>query len=475
VGEGANLGMTQRGRIEFALGGGKVNTDSIDNSGGVDCSDHEVNIKILLGDVEGAGDMTRKQRNELLESMTDEVARLVLRNNYLQTQAMSVTELLGAHLMDRNARFMHALERAGKLNRAIEFLPDDETILERRKAGQGLSRPEISILMNYAKIVLYEDLLASGLPDDAYMEADLQGYFPGALQERFADRIAQHRLRREIVATQVTNSVINRAGLAFVHEVREKTGMPAADICRAYAVSREVFGLRELWAAIEALDNDIDAGVQYGMLTEAGRLIERTTTWFLRHLSAPIDINAAIESYGTGVATLREKLPQLLGETDRQAIEAQKEDYVMDGVPEDLAQRVVALRVLPPCLDIVRIAEGSARDVTEVARAYFTVGSRFGFDWLRGAAGQLPTDDAWDKLAVTAIIDDFYSHQSDVTLSVLKQADGAAAEQAVASWASGREPVVNRTNQLLAELRAAGTPDLAMLAVANRQLKSLAG
>ena len=475
IGEGANLGMTQRGRIEFALGGGKVNTDSIDNSGGVDCSDHEVNIKILLGDVEGAGDMTRKQRNELLDSMTEDVSRLVLRTNYLQTQAISVTELLGAHLMDRNARFMHALEKAGKLNRAIEFLPDDETILERRKAGLGLTRPEIAILMNYAKIVLYEDLLASGLPDDTYMAADLQTYFPPRIQEQHSTAISQHRLRREIVATQVTNSVINRAGLAFVHEVREKTGMPAAEICRAYAVSREVFRLRETWGAIEALDTKVDADAQYGMLTEAGRLTERATTWFLRNLSTPIDVNATIESFAEGVATVRDNLDSLLGEGDRKQITATAESYTVEGVPEDLAREVVALRVLPPALDIVRIARACEREVLEVARAYFTVGSRFGFDWLRGAAGQLPTDAAWDKLAITAIIDDFYSHQGDVTLNVLKQADGAAAEQAVESWASRREPLVNRTNQLLAELRAAGTPDLAMLAVANRQLKSLVG
>ena len=475
IGEGANLGMTQRGRIEFALAGGLINTDSIDNSGGVDCSDHEVNIKILLGEIEAAGDMTRKHRNELLESMTEDVSRLVLRTNYLQTQAISVTELLGAHLMDRNARFMHALEKAGKLNRAIEFLPDDETILERRKAGQGLSRPEIAILMNYAKIVLYEDLLASGLPDEAYMEGDLQTYFPPRIQEQHSTAVSQHRLRREIIATQVTNSVINRAGLAFVHEVREKTGMPAAEICRAYAVAREVFRLRETWSAVEALDTKVDTDVQYGMLTEAGRLIEQAATWFLRNLSTPIDINTAVESFAEGVATVRDNLDSLLSEGDRKYVAATVESYTVEGVPEDLARQVVALRVLPPALDIVRIARTCGREVLEVARTYFTVGSRFGFDWLRGAASQLPTDDAWDKLAITAIIDDFYGHQSDVTLNVLQQADGGAVDGAVEDWAGRRTALVNRTNQLLAELRAAGTPDLAMLAVANRQLKSLVG
>jgi glutamate dehydrogenase len=476
LGEGANLGMTQRARIEYALAGGHCNTDSIDNSAGVDCSDHEVNIKILLGDVEQSGDMTRKQRNEMLERMTDEVAGLVLRDNYLQTQAISVTEQLGAHLLDRNARFMRTLERAGKLNRAIEFLPDDETILERRKAGIGMTRPETAVLMNYAKLTLYEELLASGLPDDPYMEADLQAYFPKELQETYAERIGQHRLRREIVATVVSNSVINRGGLAFVHEVREKTGLPAEDICRAYAVAREVFGLRKLWAGIEALDTKIPATTQYAMLIECGRLIERTTTWFLRNSEHPIDVAKGIETYGKGVATVSDKLDDLLDKADSDALNRQVRNYTDKGVPKELARGVVALRLLPPALDIVRIAQRVKMKVIDVAKTYFTVGHRFGFDWLRSAAGQLPTDDAWDKLAVTAIIDDFYSHQTAVTLDILDRGDGGGAgDGAIQTWADKRHAMVNRTEQLLTELKSAGTPDLAMLAVANRQLKSMVG
>jgi glutamate dehydrogenase len=477
IGEGANLGMTQRARIAYALAGGRCNTDSIDNSGGVDCSDHEVNIKILLGDIEQAGDMTRKQRDELLASMTEDVARLVLRDNYLQTQAISVTETLGAHLMDRNARFMHALERSGQLNRAIEFLPDDETILERRKAGVGLARPEIAILMNYAKLVLYADLLDSGLPDDGFMERDLLTYFPNELRERYPDAIRGHRLRREIIATQVANSVINRGGLAFVHEVREKTGQPASEVCRAYAVAREVFRLRDVWAAVEALDNQVASATQYEMLTEAGRMLERATAWFLSHLSAPIDIAAGIEAYAEGVRQVADNLDSLLSQSDARLLEEAARGYRDAGVPDALARRVATLRILPPALDIVRIAERVGGDVLGVGQTYFTVGNRFGFDWLRRAANQLPTDDAWDKLAVTAIIDDFYSHQSDVTFYVLEQngqGDGNGTG-AVERWARGRPTTVNRTEQLLAELRTAGTPDLAMLAVANRQLKSLVG
>jgi glutamate dehydrogenase len=475
IGEGANLGMTQRGRIEFALADGRINTDSIDNSGGVDCSDHEVNIKILLGAVEEAGDMTRKQRNDVLRVMTDEVADLVLRDNYLQTQAISVTEKLGAHLMDRNARFMHVLERQGKLNRAIEFLPDDETILERRKAGIGLTRPEIAILMNYAKLTLFADLLDSSLPDDPYMAADLRKYFPRKLQDEYPEAVAHHRLRRQIIATQVANSVINRGGLAFVHEIREKTGMPAAEVCRAYAVARDVFRMREMWSAIEALDNQVPSDVQYSMLTECGRVLERTTTWFLHNLAQPIDINAAIDAYAEGVHVVADNLDSLMSAADARHLGQMEQGYREQGVPTDLAHWTACLRLLPPALDIVRIASKVEGDVFSVARTYFTVGSRFGFDWLRRAANQLPTDDAWDKLAVTAIIDDFYSHQSNVTYNVIAQAGNGGGDGVVETWANARPTVVNRTEALLTELRSAGSPDLAMLAVANRQLKALVG
>ena len=475
LGEGANLGATQSGRIEYALEGGRCNTDAIDNSAGVDCSDHEVNIKILLGDVEQTGDITRKQRNELLEKMTEEVAQLVLRDNYLQTQAITVTEKLGAHLLDRNARFMRTLERAGKLNRAIEHLPDDETILERRKAGLGMTRAEIAVLMSYAKIVLYEELLASGLPDDPYMEADLKGYFPKPLQEQYSGRIASHRLHREIVATTVTNSVINRCGLAFVHELREKTGMPAEEICRAYAAAREVFGLRDIWAGIEGLDNQVPADTQADMLIECGRMVERAASWFLRNCSQPIDIAGAIQGYAGGVQAVADGLDQLLAKEHRQRLDQRAKAYSGKGCGKELSRRVAALSLLPPALDVVRIAGQLNLEVMDVGRTFFSIGHRFGFDWLRGAANQLPTDDAWDKLAVGAIIDDFYGHQTELTLRVLEKKPDGSGDKAVDAWAQQRQVLVNRTDQLVAELRSTGAPDFAMLAVANRQLKSMVG
>jgi glutamate dehydrogenase len=298
------------------MAGGRCNTDSIDNSAGVDCSDHEVNIKILLGDVEQAGDMTRKQRDKLLEKMTDEVSDLVLRDNYLQSQAITVTHQFGAHLLDRLARFMRSLEKADRLNRAIEFLPDDETLIERSNRGEGLARSELAVLLSYSKIQLYDEILASDLPDDRNMEALLVDYFPTALRKTYKKEIARHRLRREIVATMVTNSIVNRIGITFIHEVKEKTGMPSGDIARGYVVSREIFGIRDLWQRIEALDNKVPASLQAILLAECGRLIERGTVWMLREAGLPLNIELARADYGDGVRAIVDNLSSMISQAD---------------------------------------------------------------------------------------------------------------------------------------------------------------
>jgi glutamate dehydrogenase len=473
IGEGANLGMTQRGRIEFDMTGGHCNTDSIDNSAGVDCSDHEVNIKILLGDVEQAGDMTRKQRDKLLVKMTDEVAELVLRDNYLQSQAITVTHQFGAHLLDRLARYMRSLEKEGRLNRAIEYLPDDEVLIERTNRGEGLARPELAVLLSYSKIQLYDELLASDLPDDRFMEALLVDYFPTALRKTYKKEIARHRLRREIIATIVTNSIVNRVGITFVHEVKEKTGLPSGDIARGYVVSREIFGIRELWREIEELDNKVPASLQAIMLAECGRLVERATVWLLREAGLPLNIERAIAEYGDGVRVIVENLATMVSQADNALLAERASGYVDQGVPEALAMRVASLGILSPACDIVRIAESAKIPVEQAGEAYFTIGARFGFDWLRRAAGHLPTDTAWDKLAVTAIIDDLFGHQGELTTRVLSTTENGPSPEMVDDWAQARRPLIARAEQLIAELRASGNPDLAMLAVANRQLKSL--
>jgi glutamate dehydrogenase len=479
VGEGANLGMTQRGRIEYALSGGRLNTDFIDNSAGVDCSDHEVNIKVLLGGVVQAGDMTEKQRNKLLEQMTEAVGEHVLRHNYLQTQAISMEQARGGDLLDLHARLMRHLERAGKLDRAIEFLPDDDTIADRAAANAGLTRPELAILLSYSKIALYNDLLASDLPDDPLLVEDLLRYFPERLRVPYKDYIAGHRLRREIITTVTTNSMVNRVGSAFVDSIREKTGQPAVDIARAYTISREAFNLRDRWAEIEALDGKAPADVQIGMLLEYGRLVERATLWFLANAARPLDISAETGRFGPGIATLCKALDTAIPEADTGALKQRKAELEKHGVPASLASEIVAIDYLLSAPDIVKIAEmaGSKTDIVDVARIYFAVGTRFGLDWLRNAADGLSLDNHWQKIAVDSAVGDLYSHQALLTQSVLattgKTAKGNS-EDKIESWVSQNRAATDKAAQLLADFRnTPGGVDLAMLTVANAQLRAL--
>ena len=400
----------------------------------------------------------------------------MLRDNYLQTQAITVTHQLGAHLIDRTARFMRALERAGLLNRAVENLPDDETVGDRQKQGIAFTRPELAVLLSYSKIVLYDELLASDLPDDPYVGEDLVDYFPTDLRKKYKPAILKHRLRREIVATVVTNEVINREGITFVHEVRERTGMPADQIVRAYIITRDIFGIDKLWQEIEALDNKVPAAIQSAMLIECGRLVERVATWFLSQTEPPIDVRKEIDAFGGGVHDLCENLATLISKRDQEILNKRAGEFIDQNVPKELAHRIAGLAPLGPVCDIVRIASQLGMPVLQVGRVYFNIGERFGFDWLRRAAGQLSTDTAWDKLAVTAVVDDLYGHQASLSLRILERAtDGAKPDAVIAAWSEARRPMVTRSEQLVGELQAFGTPDFAMLAVANRQLKTMVG
>ncbi|MEW5727592.1 MAG: NAD-glutamate dehydrogenase [Pseudomonadota bacterium] len=474
VGEGANLAMTQLGRIEYAAHGGRLNTDAIDNSAGVDTSDHEVNIKILLDGEVAAGDLTGKQRDDLLTAMTDEVATLVLRDNYLQTGALSLMEAQGPEQLDAQTRFMRLLEKAGRLDRAIEFLPDDEALTERAGKHKGLLRPELAVLLAYAKIWLSDAVMESGLPDDPFLAGDLARYFPSPLRERFSERILCHRLRREIVVTTVTNSMINRVGVAFVAELTDKTGHGPADVARAYIVARDAFALREVWASIEALDGLVPAAVQTAMQTEANRLLERATGWVLRCVTQPFDIGATIAELAPGIRALEAALPVILPADLREAVAARAADYTKAGVPEDTAGRVANLIVLASATDIVRIATRHGATVEEAARLYFAVGTRFGLGPLRAAAQKLAARGHWQKLAAEAAIDDLYAHQRDITTAVAADAPGLAPPEALDAWIAGRPAAVERTDALVAELRAAHAIELAMLSVVNRQFRALA-
>ncbi len=471
LGEGANLGVTQRGRIEAAQHTVRINTDAIDNSAGVDTSDHEVNIKILLNDVVAHGDMTMKQRDSLLVEMTDEVGGLVLNDNYLQTQALSIAQARGPDMLEPQIRFIRALEKSGRLNRAIEYLPDEEELAARIANRQGLTRPELAVLLAYAKITLYDDLLASDLPDDVFMHDDLVRYFPVPLHKNFNEAIGRHRLRREIIATGVTNSLVNRVGPVFVKEQMEKTGMGPADVARAYAIVRDAFALRPLWKAIEELDTHVPASVQAAMLTETAQLMERTVAWFLTNAAHPLSIAAETALYRPGIETLSAGLDAVLDAEEASRMDARAAIYTAQGVPEDLARRIAALPVLASAPDLVRIAARTGQEVAAVAAVYFLLGRRFGLEWLRDKAAITKADNHWQKQAVAAIIDDLFTHQKELTVRVLDSA--LPAETPVETWIALRRPVVERVELLMAELRTQANVDLAMLAVANRQLRGL--
>ena len=474
LGEGANLGVTQRGRIEYALAGGHINTDSIDNSAGVDCSDHEVNIKILLDSVAAAGDLTGKHRNQLLAQMTDEVGDLVLRDNYLQSAAITLARARGDTGFENQIRLMRHLERSGRLDRAVEFLPDEETLMERLAAKLTLTRPECAVLMSYSKIWLNDELMASDLPDDPYLLGDLETYFPSPLQEKFRQAIQDHRLRREIVATRVTNSMVNRAGDTVVTEFMEKTGLPPADIARAYAISREVFAFRSLWAAIEALDNRVPAEIQTSMLMDINTLLEWVTLWFLRNGLRPLDIGAHVKTYAAGMRTLADSLGEALPAHYREDGTRRATPYVDGGVPKDLAMRIAGLVNLFSGCDIVRLANRRNLAVPDVARLYFTAGTRFRLGRLRSAAERLVSHSHWQSLAVTALIEEIYGHQLSLTSHVLDVAGADAdPEEAIERWIEANRPTVDRTEQILSEIWAGEIDDLSMIAVASRQLRAL--
>jgi glutamate dehydrogenase len=473
IGEGANLGVTQRGRVAFALLGGKIDTDAIDNSAGVDTSDHEVNIKILVDRAIAAGDLSPEAREPLLAEMTEDIAALVLRDNTLQGEALSVAEARGAAALDRQARLMRDLERAGHLDRALEFLPDDDTLADRTAHRKGLVRPELAVLLAYAKMALDGELLASDLPDLPELAEKLRGYFPKALRDRLGAAIPSHPLHREILATVVTNDLVNRVGIAFVNDMQARTGRAAPEIARAYLIVREVFDLRQRWAAIEALDDKVAARVQTEMLLEIAGLVEHAAAWLLR--GKPLDLAGEIGRLGPSAARLAAALPDLLPARDRAVVDDRAAQFDAAGVPLPLARWIGGAIFLAAALEIADLAERAAQPLEPAARVYYGVGAQFALDEMRAAAARLPAETSWQKQAVEATIDDLYALQADLAGRILASPAAAAADPLVA-WTATRPPAALAAAEALArELRAASTPDLAMLVVAARQLRQALG
>ena len=475
--EGGNLGSTQRGRIEYAMQGGRINTDAIDNSAGVDTSDHEVNIKILLGLPLGEGELTEKQRNALLPLMTDEVAALVLRDNVFQTQILSLCRRIAPQLLDAQTRFMQFLEKAARLDRPLEYLPSDQELAERRAAGQGLCSPELAVLLAYSKMWLYDELLASPLPDDPWVATALTRYFPQTLAERFSSYMPRHPLRREIIATHVINSMLNRVGPSFVYRVCESIGARPHEVVRAYLLAREVFGLVQLWVDIEALEGQIEDEVQGAMLIELSHHLERGTTWFLRSASLSDEMGHTIERFRACVGDLAGQLPQLLEQQEGAALAQAAARYVEQGVPQALAARVVSLSALTATLDIAEVADSAGQPVAQVAALYFDLGARLGLPLVREHVQALPAAQHWQMLAKGAMLDELSAVQRAVTGRVLGGPAGAAAagvEARLSAWQQSQARVLERCAQLQAELRTARSIDLAILSVLLREMRALA-
>ena len=461
IGEGGNLGFTQLSRIEFAMTGGRINTDAIDNSGGVDCSDHEVNIKIMLNAAVASGDLTEKQRNELLEEMTDEVGELVLRNNYLQTQALTCAVAQAVSLLEVHERLIEALEREGRLDRAIEFLPDKEQIGERRASGAGLTAPELSVLLAYVKIKLFQDLLDSQLPDDPFFARELESYFPTPLQQGYRDQIGQHRLSREIISTVVANGMVNRSGITFAFRLGEETGSDAEDIARAYTIAREVYKVESLWAEVEALDNKVTAQDQTHMLLESRRLVERASRWLLRNRPQPLEVAANIEHFAPGVKELEKQLGELLVSGSLRQLKSATSKLTKAGVPDALAQRVSKLTELYSALDIVEVASSVGLSIAEVGAVYFKLEDALELHWLRDQIVGLPRDNRWQALARDALRDDLYSQEAALTADVLRiDGNTTDAKSRIHAWMDENRVAVARCQQVLSDLKAGEAPTL---------------
>jgi glutamate dehydrogenase len=481
VGEGANLGFTQRGRVEAALGGRKINTDALDNSAGVDTSDHEVNIKIATGEAITRGLLARADRDPLLFSMTDEVASLVLRHNYQQSQAISIAADLAGEEHDRLERFMRALERQGRLDRAVEFLPDTAAMRTRAQNRQYLTRPELSVLLAYAKIDLNDEILESDLPDDPLLEGELLRYFPTPLQEKYEPAIRAHRLRREIAALQVVNSLVNRCGPTFVRNIALRTGAPAAAIARAFAVVRDAWKLRDLWGDIEALDPALKAQAQIRMLVASQRFLTRAVQWTLRRLPQPLDTMAATEQLGAAVAALGDLPPAVIGDAESAALAERAAAFEAMGAPAGIARRAAALETLAGAGDLMLAARTNGCSIETATRVYFRLGERLSLATLATAAQKLPREGQWPAQAALAVQDELATLHADLLNSALRagplNADaggGADPDTVLARWSEPRKLALDRVDRLLKEdLAAADALDLAMLSVATAELRTL--
>ena len=468
VGEGGNLGFSQRGRIEYAAAGGRINTDFIDNSAGVNTSDVEVNLKILL-DAADRTPVTPGRRNRLLANATDEVAALVLRNNYLQSEALSLMERRAVEDLGEHQQLLRWLERHGEIDRAVEFLPTDEEMEQRRRQGRGLTRPELALLFAYGKIALNHALTETGSAADPYLARELERYFPRAMQRRFGERIKRHRLRKQIIITATTNSIVNRVGPTLLIQCSEASNANAAAIARAYTIARDSADLRSLWTQIESLDGRIKPADQYDALLETSRYLSHYTLWLLLHRREYGAVGAAVARLQPALREFAQVIPAALEGLDRERYLARCRRYVGQGLPARLAESLAALEPLRVAPDMVALMTSSRSRARAVARAHFGLGAALGLDWLHGAIEQLPASGSWQRAAQQRLRDTALAAHLRISAAALGRASRRAAPLASAS-----DPALERWQQVQRDLRALAAPDLAALTVAVEALENVA-
>ncbi|KLV06880.1 MULTISPECIES: NAD-glutamate dehydrogenase [Photobacterium] len=474
VGEGGNLGMTQLGRVEFAKNGGRVNTDFIDNVGGVDCSDNEVNIKILLNTLVAGGDLTYKQRNELLERMEDEVSEIVLDDAYCQSESISVTQHQEVQLLKEQIRFIHHMEKAGKLDRALENIPDDDALAEREKSGMGLTRPELAVLVAYGKMVLKEEMATDEIANDPYHARLLPAYFPKELQERFRTQMDQHPLRKELIATSLANQMSNEMGCNFVTRLQEETGATVAEISSAYSVGRAIFDFAQYFEQVRELDNVIPADVQYDIMYRCRRMLRRATRWILRNRDRKLSIEEQIAFYQPVVSKLRENLERYLVTEEVKEHNDQAESMIKQGVPAELAHNIARLSSLYSAMDIAQITSEMDKDIDLISRVYFVLGAELSLHWFLKQVHNQPVENHWQALARASFREDLDWQQRQLTSAVISSGlVGGDAEGLIESWMKEHKKAIRRWNTVLTEFKVGTTHEFAKFSVALRELMLL--
>ena len=473
VGEGGNLGLTQRARIEYSLNGGLVNTDFIDNSAGVDSSDREVNIKILLGAAEQSKNMTRNKRNVLLAEMTGEVAKLVLRANYLQTQAISMMTAKASERLDETARLITNLERTGLLDRDLEFLPDEVEIDERRQKKQGFTRPEFAVVLSYAKIDLYNGLIDSKQGLEDFLTTDPQRYFPAVLRRRYVDLIPDHRLSRQILATLIANNIVNRMGPAFVKRVQQDTGVNCVTIARAYVVAREICQAGELLQTIESLDNEIPASVQQTMMFEVSRILRHACYWLIEKYGDKLEIESAVERYKPGMSAIFARALTVFTGSTRETRKQAADEYIQLGVPKKLASQMAGIYLMQSMLDITDLANINKKDVVETAKLYADLSDKLDIAWIYRNIESLEVEGRWQAAARSNLRDEIYRERRDLTAILLRRGGNTIPKNAVDKWLDQNATAVHHFKTTLEEMKQRHEIDFATLSVAQQELRKL--